>query len=298
MIAIIGILVALLLPAVQAARAAARRATCTNNLKQVGLAMHSHHDQHGHFPMGMSGHMQNGYDAPGNLPGEMSWMPLILPFIEAQALFDQFDFNADFNSTCCGSFPNHDTVIPPLICPSDSNSPKILAGPSGYGTQGFHGNYVMCAGNTIYNPRYDRQGKDLNGVFYPQSEIRIAEITDGTSKTLMAGELKVVTDLTTHDLRGRYYNSREGSCLFSTVYPPNTPVADVAIWCDAASAASIDAPCRRGSEYNQSLRSYHAGGIVVVGLCDASVRTIDENIDSVVYQRLGSRHDGETVGTY
>ena len=303
-ITIIGILIGLLLPAVQAAREAARRMKCENSLKQVTLAMHNFHVTHQFFPIGMSGHMADGYDGsrPGRPPltGEMSWFPFILPNIEQQALFDSIPDNTWTNqrSECCGLWPKWYTVVSTMMCPSDSANPKVrcLPGtpgktPDGIDTQGFHGNYVMCSGDTIYNPATDTKGLKLNGLFFPKSQISFAKIFDGASNTLMASELILSPDVTTHDVRGRYYNNREGSCLFSTLYPPNTPIGDVRPWCQDLPGY---APCGPGSDYIQSARSYHPGG-VNAARADGSVHFISNSIDSETFHRLGNRRDGLPV---
>src|SRR5690349_11847041 len=97
-IAIIGILVALLLPAIQAAREAARRATCTNNLKNLGLAVLNHHDSHKHFPVSM-GYLLEGGEAPGVDQPCVGWILNVLPQLEEQGLYDQFQQGGAFEGT-------------------------------------------------------------------------------------------------------------------------------------------------------------------------------------------------------
>lgn len=296
-IAIIGIMIGLLLPAVQSSREAARRLQCANNLKQVALAMHAHHEAQGHFPVGMSGHMANGYEA-APLVGEMSWFPFILPDLDQTALFESFNTqeSAPESTECCGRWPLSFTAVPIIMCPSDGANPKVRSPsgyvtPQGFATQGFHGNYVMCSGDTIYNPSSDPKGLNLNGLFYAKSQTTFAHIKDGASNTILAAELILVPDIDSHDLRGRYYNSREGSCLFSTLYPPNTHIGDVRPYCVELPGF---APCGPGSDYNQSARSYHPGGINVA-IADGSIHFISNYIDSETYHRLGNRRDGESV---
>lgn len=292
-ITIIGILISLLLPAVQSAREAARRLQCSNNLKQVTLAMYLHHEAKGFLPPGLSGNMQNSYDS-GTMTAEMSWFPFILPYVEQQALFDSYDLYMAGETACCGAWAKWYTVVPIMMCPSDSANPKIQAAsggamPSGVTSQGFHGNYVMCSGDTSFTPPGDVKGLNLNGLFFSKSQITFDTIRDGVSNTLMAGELLLVSDTTSnHDVRGRYYNGREGSCLFSTLYPPNTTVGDSIPYCiDMPSVA----PCGSADEYVQSLRSCHPGG-VNVSMADGAVTFISNSIDSDTFHRLGSRRDG------
>src|SRR6056297_4055498 len=113
-IAIIAVLVALLLPAVQQAREAARRSSCKNNLKQLGLALHNYHDTHGMFPINWG----TGYDGTTNPTSsiQFSWMTYILPYIEESALYDTINFNEaldDPNNNAAAS-----TVIDTYLCPS------------------------------------------------------------------------------------------------------------------------------------------------------------------------------------
>ncbi len=284
-IAIIGVLVALLLPAVQAAREAARRSSCSNNMKQLGLGLHNYHDTYKKMPAGMTGTMQ---DAKADSPDELSWMPLILPFIEQQNLHDQFDFTIT-TSTCCGAWPAIETIVPSLYCPSDPNSPKN-------NQQGFHGNYLTCNGDTTFNPSADPNGTDRNGMFFPRSQIRFASVTDGTSNTVMAAECLVnqaTGGTPAHDLRGRYYNAREGSTFVSTLHSPNTSVGDSHTFCKAA----IAMPCNQTTEYHLSARSQHPGGVMVT-LADASVRFVPETINLQVWHNLGNRRDANVTGAF
>src|SRR5262249_13288040 len=148
----------------------------------------------------------------------------------------------------------------PLICPSDPNGGKNLT----YGApnpipnpgQGFHGNYVTCAGSTLFGD--GGGGANLNGMFYPFSKTRMTDVTDGTSNTLMVGEILVSPDTNGHDLRGRYHNTWQGNNLFSTLYPPNTTVGDRSDYCQPLPKA----PCQGlgGTSLVQSVRSNHTGG--------------------------------------
>ncbi|MCR9118940.1 MAG: DUF1559 domain-containing protein [bacterium] len=276
---------ALLLPAVQAAREAARRTQCTNNLKQLGLAMHNYHDVNRKFPKGMNGTIAN---AKADTPHEMSWMPLILPYIEQNNLYETLNFSIT-TSTCCGAWPTYDTVIDSLLCPSDPTGVKNTQ-------QGFHGNYVVCNGDTVFNPTSDTNGTSRNGVFFPRSETRFASITDGSSNTLLTAELLINPDTSggQHDLRGRYYNAREGSTFFSTLHPPNTTVGDTHTYCRDAGPWM---PCIAGSQYVISSRSHHPTG-VNVGLADGSIRFVAETINLTTWHNLGARNDGATLGDF
>jgi prepilin-type N-terminal cleavage/methylation domain-containing protein/prepilin-type processing-associated H-X9-DG protein len=301
-IAIIGILIALLLPAVQSAREAARRMQCSNNLKQVALALHNFHDTEEQFPVGqtyMLTVVNNSYK------DKATWFQSVLPHIEQGALYDAFRSHIDSGGSTWWT-PGRWQAIDSFMCPSDPANPKIITAgwsesPGGEpeNSQGFSGSVVACSGNTIYNPTEDPQGKDRNGIFFADSDVSMADITDGTSKTLLLGEIILVPDRIAgiaqpggdvagsqkHDNRGRYWNAHQGSTLFSTLYTPNTSVADRATWCIDTDMA----PCFNSSNnLNQSLRSYHPG-MVNAAMADGSVQSISENIDAEVYRALGTR---------
>ncbi len=302
-IAIIGILLAILVTAVQQVRETARCLRCRNNLKQLGLALHMYHDGHGRLPPGQF----NGIRF--NAADRRCWMQPILPYIEQQALARSIE---DYMQTGSSSFmggrplswlaPNRWVRVAILTCPSDPRSGKNVTGPDPMQargrpetSQGLHGNYVTCAGSTIFNPPGDLIGADLNGAFYPLSRTRLSEVIDGTSQTMMGGEIVVSPDVpgsfTEHDKRGRYYNSWDGNVLFSTLHPPNSRAGDQLQYCQHIRQA----PCE-DSDFGafQVLRSYHPGLVNAV-LVDGSVRSIDDKIDPVTYRSLGTRASGEIV---
>jgi prepilin-type N-terminal cleavage/methylation domain-containing protein len=291
-IAIIGILIALLLPAVQKVRAAANRLRCANNLKQLSLGLHHYHSVHDHFPPGNTNPM--GYD-PGNEEDRRNWaVTALLPYVEQQALHDGVEAYLANGGRYIVHCPLNKTVMPVFLCPSDPAGPKTLTGgPGSTNQQGFHGNYAACAGSTAFNGADGSDGgTDLDGLFYAFSATRFSDIRDGTSNTLMLSELIVSPDLTSHDVRGRLFNpAKQGGVLFSTLYPPNTSVADRLQWCQSIPAA----PCRSTHvEINLSARSYHFGGVNVV-LADGSGRFISDRIAPVTWTALGTRAGGESI---
>jgi prepilin-type N-terminal cleavage/methylation domain-containing protein/prepilin-type processing-associated H-X9-DG protein len=175
-IAIIGILLGLLLPAVQAARAAARRTQCANNLKQLGLAIQSYHDQHKRFPPGARLHRQP------ELPS-ISWRVLILPFMEESSVYNQIQPSRDGGAA---SWQAQSLAIPSYICPSmpaAEDNALLLR----------HAHYSGVGGAARNNKWIDLEDVScgdvfINGVFFPESKTRIAKIEDGTSHTLAIGE--------------------------------------------------------------------------------------------------------------
>ncbi|MGI6417151.1 MAG: DUF1559 domain-containing protein [Thermoguttaceae bacterium] len=282
MIAIIGILIALLLPAVQAAREAARRSQCTNNLKQIGLALHSYHDALRSFA---SGYVNFPAKAMANTTG-WGWGALILPYIEQGALYDQLQvtripFGGGVHPA--PATPLTQTPLSAYRCPSDM-------GPDINDKRGDHGtsNYSGVFGNgtpagrdpdgTSY-PNAFLQGHDWragNGMFFADSAVRIRDLGDGTTNVVAVGE--------------RAYGVAGG------LRAPNAYSG--AIWAGrhgqgfhAANIRGIrnsDEYCLFGSnEYTYS--SQHPGGVNFV-LGDGSVRFIAATVDRLVMARAADRH--------
>jgi prepilin-type N-terminal cleavage/methylation domain-containing protein/prepilin-type processing-associated H-X9-DG protein len=297
-IAIIGILVALLLPAVQSAREAARRMQCSNNMKQMVLAMHNHHDAKGHFPHGTYNYIDGTGTTPAPYSGKQDrrcWLHDLLPFIEQQALYNQFDAYMSIGTNSALNFPGLGQVVPSTCCPSDPNSPKTKTY-SDRASQGFSGNMIACAGNDYFNAGGIEKSADLNGVCFAQSKVDMGSISDGTSNTVIMGEFLLSPDLLAHDIRGRYYNPAHGGVLFSTRIPPNTMVPDQLNWCSPSPLKR--APCiYMGTNIFNSVRSNHGGG-VNMGFGDGSVRFVNDNVDVIVFKAIGSRNGGETFGAF
>jgi prepilin-type N-terminal cleavage/methylation domain-containing protein len=239
-IAIIGILIALLLPAVQAAREAARRMQCSNNLKQLGIALHNYHDTNKAFPIGSRPSVFGGAISFGD-----SWWVGLFPFIEQQTLAQQWQsINRDSGNTD----PNNMTLINGLVidamrCPSCPFPELVLSGPQaniqtldGKAFQGAcQANYAGIAGayfnDTLQETLVDER-KKINrrcagvnaqgmaqpteygipcagGVLFPNSVVRMADIRDGTSNTLLVGEqsdwMRVPPQQTSDPNRGAKY---------------------------------------------------------------------------------------------
>lgn len=302
-IAIIAVLIALLLPAVQQAREAARRSQCKNNLKQLALALHNYHDTHGVLPPGQMNHIGADLAAATGQGGRRTcWMQQLLPFIDQAPLYNTI--SPSFASPLAGfSYPNRWTVIPGLMCPSDPANPKnITAGSTTpQGGQGFHGNYVASFGRT---GRFAADGTYTNvgfsnappmterGYFWPLSAPKLDDAKDGTSNTMLMGEIVLMEDTNLHDLRGRYFNTWQGNVLFSAEQGPNTTVGDVSSYCNQ----NPDAPCAplSGTATAQYQRSLHSGG-VHTAFGDGSVHFLSNNIDLNTYRALGTARGRETV---
>jgi prepilin-type N-terminal cleavage/methylation domain-containing protein/prepilin-type processing-associated H-X9-DG protein len=286
-IAIIGILVALLLPAVQAARETARRMRCTNHLKQIALALHNYHDSYRAFPAGSM------YSQPTGpiLSGPYAWgmMVFILPYMEKKNEFDTIDFS---QPDCGGTIralqaadaPNPSAApISELLCPSDpSSGQSILSGPTGplplsgdCGTL-YPGNYLGVAGDDeetagcigIY---------DGNGLFFDLSSKRFADVTDGTSTTLMVGERGIPTDL------GWGWMVCGGT--------------ECEHFISAERGLSPGASLPTSLSILQHFWSWHPGG-VSFAFADGSVRFLTYEIDYNSYVGMSTCDEGEVVSDY
>ncbi|MCS6896826.1 MAG: DUF1559 domain-containing protein [Nitrospira sp.] len=303
-IAIIAILIGLLLPAVQKIREAANRMRCLNNLKQIGLGLHNHHDAVGHLPHGTYNYIDSTFHTPppyNNRMDRRCWAHDILPYIEQDNLYRELiaflESTHPFSYSTLG-FPRLDTVIRTLMCPSDPVSPKIHTFWGGLGTptQGFSGNYVVCASSTFFNDSSYLTSARLDGVMYALSTTKLTDIVDGTANTAMVSEILLVPDTTSHDIRGRYYNPAHSGVAFSTRLPPNNNVPDQFNWCSSTPPAY--APCIwTGTNIFVSARSRHPQGVNVC-MCDGSVRFIRNSIHPATFQALGSRNGGEVPGDF
>lgn len=185
-IAIIGVLVALLLPAVQSAREAARRTHCFNNLRQIGLGLHNYHDAHHAFPVGCVDKRIVSINPNGK---QLAWSVFLLPFIEEQIVWERFDTSKAYdsleNQTAAKS------VIQVYLCPSTA---RLNGGRDGNTVGDRNSNGVVEAGDyagvTDYGGNYGAEGVSpaANGVFIHNRAIRFKQITDGTTQTIAVSE--------------------------------------------------------------------------------------------------------------
>jgi prepilin-type N-terminal cleavage/methylation domain-containing protein len=298
-IAIIALLIALLLPAVQGARETARRLQCGNNMKQVALALQTHLAQNGQFPAGQEC-LIDIHRAGGNWK-RWSWFTAALPHLEQLSLYEistkHYSGSPGGGSFSYTNLPQKTAVVPSFLCPSDPANPKVHNGSTPNNAQGFHGNYVLNAGNGFFNPGGFANSAKLNGLFFPQSAITAAHIRDGLSNTLLGSEIVLVPDGAIgsgrEDVRGRYHNVGHAGALFSTLYTPNPSQPDRFSYCINGTVPR--APCVNTSDnVVVSARSHHVGG-VTAALADASVRFVSDLVDPQVWLSLGSRAGRETT---
>ncbi|MBY0231850.1 MAG: DUF1559 domain-containing protein [Gemmataceae bacterium] len=196
-IAIIGILMGLLLSAVQAVRQAAARASCLNNLKQIGLALHSYHDANGGLPAGCS--PQDGSSGQPYL----SWLARILPHLEQEALYKQslVAFSSDPDIYSLPHFPVWERKIALYRCPADPLAQRLIQG-------------NLNGRRTAFTSYLGITGTDFSkedGLFFLGSATRFAEITDGLSNTLAVGERPSSADGTLGSWYGGFGQDLDGS---------------------------------------------------------------------------------------
>ncbi|MES2791286.1 MAG: DUF1559 domain-containing protein [Planctomycetota bacterium] len=285
-IAIIAVLIALLLPAVQQAREAARRSQCKNNLKQMGLALHNYHDTFNVFTPGAMGY--------GGVPSEIRtcFFQAILPYVEQSALYNQINFSGTWASTT--AYPAYATTnplimtqIPVFMCPTDPNSGKRQVNPY---VRGFYANYLTVNGSTAMGDMNSVQ----NGMFYVISSTRMRDITDGTSNTAMMAEIILAPD-SVEDARGRVWESYDGNTFVSTLNTPNSTIPDR--FTQACGTWLPLLPCPGTGSFQMAARSAHTGGVHVV-LADGGVRFVSSNINTLTWQNLGARNDGQVLGEF
>jgi prepilin-type N-terminal cleavage/methylation domain-containing protein/prepilin-type processing-associated H-X9-DG protein len=310
-ITIIGVLIALLLPAVQAAREAARSMQCTNNAKQIVLAFHMYHDANGTLPPGY-GIMQTAYAAQGFGGFEWTWANRLFVYIEQQGAANSIDWNVNSGQYLPSSWPALGARIPAFLCPSNPNIDKNYAftasGP-GYGRICYGGNFGLgCLECPIDVGRSAKPSSttdwtthrivgvlDFNGNTGAYLGVcnSFASISDGTSATILIGELILGTN---DSYRGLHSYDESAVVMFS--YPPNSTIPDRELYCtpEASLQQPPEAPCIQGVK-NQPLsssRSYHPGG-VHVGMCDGSVQFVNQSVNLFVWQSLATPAGGEAA---
>lgn len=279
-IAIIAILIALLLPAVQQAREAARRSTCKNNLKQIGLALHNYHETHNVFPSGWIGVDSGLPDVEGG--NGFGWAAMLLPMLDQAPLYKQLDTSASVIAT--SNATARTTMLPMFRCPSDPSPESWDIGEEGNPTNILanlpSANYVGNFGtDELDDCESVAPGSSCisNGTFYHNSSVRIRDIVDGTSNTYMTGERRTDTNLGWHSTWVGVVP--EGEEAFARIL-----------------AAADHGPNDPTSHFDD-FGSRHVGGTHFL-FGDGRVRFVGENINLGVYQSLATISAGEVVGEF
>jgi prepilin-type N-terminal cleavage/methylation domain-containing protein/prepilin-type processing-associated H-X9-DG protein len=303
-IAIIGVLIALLLPAVQKVRAAAYRMSCANNMRQIGLALHNYHGDFLRFPAGVQGQMP---PIPYFENARTTWMVFLLPYIEQDTLLRLYNIKVGFGADDCEAINGSvfKTVVKLYQCPADSAG--SFTDPA-HDTTGSRSNYVGCfspdwgwaengapiilnhVGSEFPNPT------TKVALFNFNRTRRLADITDGTSNTIIVSELITGPD-GSYDLRGVWWH--EFGVMYTNHLPPNSPLPDeieeghCPTYCDSSKAPIVgDTPAWKLANF--AARSYHPNGVNAL-LADGSLRFVNNGIDLMVWHGLASISGGEVI---
>ena len=303
-IAIIAILIGLLLPAVQKVRDAANRMSCTNNLKQWGLAFQTYNDANNSLPFGcVNG--QNG-------TVRVTWPPYLWPYIEQNNLYALWNFSTPFYSP-----PNGDggsgtaaasnlsaTQVKLYNCPSDRSQPAIWEG-DGYWRA--RGNYVISIGNHPFT--YAVGTTNTVAPFWWQgsdgskpAKVKISDISsgDGTSSTMLMSEILMGKQDTDYDQRGDLFNDgwtdsqNEPGFCFMTTLTPNSSSPDQCYCVANGDPLMPTTPITSNSSPDyMGARSRHTNGVNAM-FADGDVRFVPNTISLAVWQALGTYQGGET----
>jgi prepilin-type N-terminal cleavage/methylation domain-containing protein/prepilin-type processing-associated H-X9-DG protein len=278
-IAVIGILIALLLPAVQAAREAGRRVQCQNNLKQIGIALHNYHDSNRVFPPQRVG------------SGRHTWVPIILPFIEGATLKEQYNFDVPWNHPA--NQPAITQSLSFLWCPStpgvaarlDTIRPGIEAATTDYAPVTGVASIIIRTGLA--------ETASLEGVMRRNTGVRMADVIDGTSNTLV---------ITEDAGRPRFYIRKGLGPARNFPGGGNLPVIGGRVygagWADPSHAIPVHSftrdglrvpgPCPLNCTNNNEAFSFHPGGVDAL-FVDGGVRLLHETIELQTYVSLVTR---------
>ena len=303
-IAIIGTLVGFLLPAVQAARESARRTTCLNNLKQIGLGSHNHLDVYQTFPQGCRISNTTSQE-------RVTWGVWLLPFVEEGSLYGTINLTLGEGSSTATTTngPAFQKRVNSYLCPSDTVGRSTAYDATNPWSQS---NYVALfsgSNGTLISQDspFTYQGPKDSSTRLPLFNFNVArrdkDVTDGLSSTLAFSECITGADRTL-DLRGAWWN--QFGAQFSTWRGPNSTTPDrvwsaVPTYCSDVSSPPVrkrNAPCdATGTDWavwTYMARSYHGGGVNTV-FADGSARFIADNVELSVWQNLGTINGGEAV---
>jgi len=293
-IAIIAVLIALFLPAVQRAREAANRVVCQNNLRQIGLALHMYHDNLGHFPPGYIWRpgipgsdpimCPNQFgDSTDTAPG-WGWAALLLPYLEQDNLRRQADLSVPVEDSRFN--PIRTTVLSVYVCPTD-RATGVYTIISDLGTpmgDAATNSYAACYGS---GTQITLQPDSGNGLFFRNSRIRLADIADGSSNTFAIGERAAMLARTPWC----------GAPCEGTIHITDGAPTD--------SKSVADSPCQplaqtgshslndRSSDPDNFFTPHPGAGQFL--FADGSVRRVQVQIDPAVFQALATRNGGEVV---
>jgi prepilin-type processing-associated H-X9-DG protein/prepilin-type N-terminal cleavage/methylation domain-containing protein len=288
-ITIIGILIALLLPAVQAAREAARRMQCSNNLKQIGLGVLNYENTNATLPIGANwgGSVVKGHTV----------FPALLPYVEQAALYDRYDFKQRIYDATNKEVTR--VSVSAFICPSDTAAGRAL------NTYYARSNYAVCFGSK--NAGVSATDWKTDGPFQHDVAKPFSAIKDGTSNTAMASEViagadDLYSDDNKMDARGVWAEGTSaGAAMYTHLNTPNSSVGDALFMSGQENCVPTDQtlPCvsTAGATYyneNASARSRHPGGVNVVFL-DGHGSFYSNTVNAQTWMYLSTIAGNETV---
>jgi prepilin-type N-terminal cleavage/methylation domain-containing protein len=300
-IAIIAILIALLLPAVQQAREAARRSQCKNILKQWGLAMHNYHDAMQTFPQGAYGGATNNATDTWN---NMSFQVMLLPYLDQAALYNQFNLNLNYANTT-GNPSNiklMESSTPMHFCPSARTADQYNSGSTTQYTIHYYGVAGAKGTNPVTGTAYtdvtgssttDHGGFAFSGVLPVNRNTRVRDILDGTTNTLMIGEIssEIYPNVGALSFNANWRGWTAGASGIPGTGPASYctkniqwPIGQIGWISNNASYLFND--CRFGSQ--------HSGGCQFL-LSDGSVKFVSQNIDLTTYLAAATKGGKELV---
>lgn len=290
-IAIIGILIGMLLPAVQTVREAARRTSCANNIRQIGLSLHNYDAAHSEFPPGWK-------SATG-----WGWMAHALPFIDQGNVFAEIDFRAGLLDAI-----NRQTIrtkIDGQFCPSSNNDSKVhsfnlLVNEPAVSVGRTH--YVGCIGSTVpvdqmgdgqTCPSLDLMDVEgfVDGMFYKNSRTSFRDVLDGSSHTIMAGERSA--ELFDSQWPGILDGSTHAGwrVVGWTGEPPNNPqrIEPLVVVDEEGNEQELEIHFHGFAQFN----SMHLGGVSMFSFVDGSVHSISDQVDALAFMAMGTIRGGD-----
>ncbi|MDO4583126.1 MAG: DUF1559 domain-containing protein [Planctomycetia bacterium] len=293
-IAIIGMLVGLLLPAVQQARSAARRMSCANNLRQLGLAMLNYESNNRGFPIGMYTFAGDDISIRGgeHWRNDHCWYSQMGPYIEQMAWYQMMDFNLSFSHK--NNLEPRRIKIPTFACPEDIGLTENEWNSVTWAR--VRHNYVVNWGNTDYSQK-EKEGVAFRGApFQPREKTALSVVKDGLSNTLLMSEVRIIP----HNGDGWGGSISDGSislgCAFTGWNPPNSGIADET-WQGCLNnadypAMGIPIPISVLTEVQVIVaRSHHTGGVNRVH-CDGSADFASNSIDAAIWRAMSTAWGG------
>ena len=308
-IAIIGILIGMLLPAVQMVREAARRTSCMNNQKQIALACHNYEFNNGHFPPAYNAWNSNGLKRYIGLPWDnrggtdyrgnyYAWSALILPYAEQNNLYQEMMLNKSWGcDMICSNGQGLTTIaLPMYICPSDPGDNFNDCYTSDAGIKPAKSNYVACTGDLTWYGRINNPDfNHLWGVFGWNSKTTFAKILDGSSHTILVGERssEPETGSNPQNIYGAIWLGAHNTNNITHISSPKVRFYS----CTGRTGSSVEYVVNGDYKGRNIASSSHAAG-ATLSLADGSVQFVSENLDLSIFRNLSQMADGEVVGDW